>query len=143
MGRSSGSTSRKWTAGFIRQGYSLPRKRLRLTRSYRFTHSRPILKQSPHGGLELLEIDRLRQVGVEAGFLGTLDIFLHAETGKRDRWRLAGFSHLPDEVDAGAIGQTQVAEKNIEVVSPDGFERGGDTWSDLCREAAVFQQSRQ
>src|SRR6476646_4871999 len=143
MGKSSGSTSRKWTAGFIRQGYSLPRKRLRLTRSRRFTHSRPILEQSPHRGLELLEIDRLRQVGVKAGFLGTLDIFLHAETGERDGWRLPGFSYLPDEVDAGAIGQTQVAEKKIEILSPDGFKRGGDTWGGLCREAAVFQQSRQ
>ena len=103
-------------------------------------HSRPILEQSPHGGLEPLEIDRLCQVGVEAGFLGALDIFLHAKTGERDGWRLPGFSYLPDEVDAGAIGQTQIAEKKIEILSPDGFERGGDIWGDLCREAAVFQQ---
>ena len=106
-------------------------------------HSRAILEQSPHGGFELLEIDGLRQVGVEAGFLGALDVFLHAETGERDGWRLPGFSYLPDEVDAVAIGQTQVAEKKIEILSPDGFERGGDTWGGLCREAAVFQQSCQ
>jgi hypothetical protein len=106
-------------------------------------HSRAILEQSPHGGLEPLEIDRLCQVGVEAGFLGALDIFLHAKTGERDGWRLPGFSYLPDEVDAVAIGQTQVAEKKIEILSPDGFERGGDIWGDLCREATVFQQSRQ
>ena len=90
-----------------------------------------------------MEIDRLCQVGVEAGFLGALDIFLHAKTGERDGWRLLGFSYLPDEVDAVAIGQTQVAEKKIEILSPDRFERGGDTWGDLCREAAAFQQSRQ
>ena len=103
-------------AGVFR--FLFPRKRLRLTRSHRFTHSRAILEQSPHRGLELLEIDRLRQVGVEAGFLSTLDIFLHAETGERDGWRLPGFSYLPDEVDAGAIGQTQVAEKKIESSRP-------------------------
>ena len=89
-------------------------------------YSRAILKQSPHGGLEPLEIDRLCQVSVEAGFLGALDIFLHAKTGERDGWRLPGFSYLPDEVDAVAIGQTQVAEKKIEILSPDGFERGGE-----------------
>jgi hypothetical protein len=101
-------------------------------RSYRFIltscghHSRAILEQSPHGGFELPEIDRLRQVGVEAGFLGALDIFLHAETGQRDGWRFPGFSYLPDQVDAGAIGQTEIAEIKIEFLSPDGFERGGD-----------------
>ena len=40
-------------------------------------------------------------------------------------------------------GKPRVAEKKIEILSPDGFERGGDIWGDLCREAAVFQQSRQ
>src|SRR4029077_20141387 len=69
--------------------------------------------------------------------------FLHAETGERDGWRIPGFSYLPDQVDAGAIGQTEIAEIKIEFLSPDGFERGGDIWCDLCREAAVFQQSRQ
>src|ERR1044072_6980921 len=90
----------------------------------------PILEQTPHGGLEFLEIHWLGQVGIEAGVLCALDIFLHAEAGERDGRRLAGFSYFSDQIHAGAIGQTKVAEKKIELLALDSFQRGGDTWSD-------------
>jgi hypothetical protein len=64
---------------------------------------------------------------------------LHAETGEGDGGRRLSFSYLPDQVDAGAIGQTEIAEKKIELLASDGLERGGDTWRDLGGEAAVFQ----
>jgi hypothetical protein len=54
-------------------------------------------------------------VGIEAGFLGAVDVFLHAETGEGDGGCLPGFSSLPDQVDAGAIGQTELAEVEIRV----------------------------
>ena len=56
-----------------------------------------ILEQFPDGGFEFLEIDRLGEVGVEAGLLRALHVLLHAESGERDGWYLAGLSHLLDE----------------------------------------------
>src|ERR1044072_1317499 len=70
----------------------------------------PILEQTPHGGLEFLEIHWLGQVGVEAGVLCALDIFLHAEAGERDGRRLAGFSFFSVLIHGAVSGDSQRAQ---------------------------------
>jgi hypothetical protein len=75
--RSHNSNPRKMASPHVVSNVNL-KMTIPVQNSVQVRHSRAILEQSPHGGFELLEIDRLRQVGVEAGFLGALDIFLHA-----------------------------------------------------------------
>ena len=62
-----------------------------------------ILEQFPDGGFEFLEVNRLGEVGVEAGLLRALHVLLHAESGEREGRCLAGLSHFLDEIHAGAV----------------------------------------
>lgn len=66
--------------------------------------------------LQSLEVDGFGEMLGEAGFVGFGEIFLHSKTGERDggAFEIAALAELPDQVDAAAIGQSDVAEKQIE-----------------------------
>ena len=71
------------------------------------------------GGFEFLEVDGFGEVGGEAGFAGARDVVFHAETGEGDGGDVAVGVDLFDEFEAGAVGEAEVGEEEVEGVSAD------------------------
>ena len=78
-------------------------------------------------GFELGEVDRLGQVGGEAGLAAPADVLLHAVAGQGDRRDVAAAGDDPaHQVQAAAVGQADVADDQVEVAGLERLEGRGD-----------------
>ncbi len=80
----------------------------------------------------------------ESGFAGFGDVLFHAESGQGDGGdaEAMALAKLLDQIDAGAVGQADVAEKQIERLFG-GEDGGGDRIGHANAMAEAFQKPAQ
>src|SRR5689334_13576541 len=110
----------------------------------RSTHYVPLssaLSQQPLNHLlQLLHTDRFGEVLVEACFHASSDILLHPEPAERDRLELAPFGlDRPHQIEAAAVGQTDIADHQIELPGAHLLEGAADRIGRADLVAAAFQ----
>ena len=76
---------------------------------------------------ELGKIHGLGEMGGETGGAALLDVFFLAETAQRDAGKeIAGGAEGAHEIEAGAVGETEIAEEQIEGSLGGEAQGGGD-----------------
>ena len=78
------------------------------------------------GGLELFQLDRLNEMIRETGPQATFNIAIVAETADSDAGNGAYGAESKHQIHAAAIGQRDVADKQIKSIAHRGLKGGAD-----------------
>jgi hypothetical protein len=74
-----------------------------------------LLKEQMDDHLQLLEVNRFRQVSVKTRFLVPVDSLVHPEPGQRYRRNLGVLTYLLNRIHSGPVRQSDTTQNEVEL----------------------------